>query len=174
MCWRHYERAVKRCWHYWRHLCMILWWTGLQAMRQATPGHSTGAYRPGQGVTVEGCTVSVTWSGRSPRVCCLYEWLRWRLHGPGTSKAQEVRGVWPSDAIWRNRTAPTLVQVMTCCLMALSHYLNQCWLIMSKGTWYSLKGIISKTRFEIAFFLITSISPRDLWVYQFQWCHITS
>ena len=30
---------------------------------------------------------------------------------------------------WRHMSGSTLVQVMACCLMALSHHLNQCWLI---------------------------------------------
>ena len=38
----------------------------------------------------------------------------------------------PSDAIWRQRYGSTLAQVMACCLTAPSHYLNQCWLIISK------------------------------------------
>ena len=38
----------------------------------------------------------------------------------------------PSDAIWRHRSWSTLAQVMACCLTAPSHYLNQCWLIISK------------------------------------------
>ena len=29
---------------------------------------------------------------------------------------------------------------MACCLTAPSHYLNQCWLIISKGEWHSSKG----------------------------------
>ena len=37
----------------------------------------------------------------------------------------------PSDAIWRQRSWTTLVQVMACCLTAPSHHLNQCWLIIS-------------------------------------------
>ena len=36
--------------------------------------------------------------------------------------------LWPCDAIWRQRSWSTLVQVMACCLMAPSHCLNQCWL----------------------------------------------
>ena len=39
--------------------------------------------------------------------------------------------LWPNDAIWRHRTWSTLAQVMTCCLMAPSHYLSQRWLIFS-------------------------------------------
>ena len=40
--------------------------------------------------------------------------------------------LWPNDAIWRHRSGSTLVQVMACCLTASSHYLSQCWLIISK------------------------------------------
>ena len=42
--------------------------------------------------------------------------------------------------IWHNRTWSTLVLVMACCLMAPSHYLNQCWLIISKVFWHSPEG----------------------------------
>ena len=38
----------------------------------------------------------------------------------------------PSDVIWRHRSGSTLAQVMVCCLTAPSHYLNQCWLLISK------------------------------------------
>ena len=38
---------------------------------------------------------------------------------------------WISDAIWRHRSGLTLAQLMACCLTAPSHYLNQCWLIIS-------------------------------------------
>ena len=40
--------------------------------------------------------------------------------------------LWPSDAIWCQRSGSTLDQVMVCCLTAPSHYLNQCWLIITK------------------------------------------
>ena len=33
--------------------------------------------------------------------------------------------LWPGDAIWRHGTRSILVQVMSCCLTAPSHYLNQ-------------------------------------------------
>ena len=45
--------------------------------------------------------------------------------------------LWPSDTIWRHKSGSTLAQVMACCLMAPSHYLNQCWLIISKVQWHS-------------------------------------
>ena len=37
----------------------------------------------------------------------------------------EINSLRPSDAIWRQRSGSTLVQVMACCLTAPSHYLNQ-------------------------------------------------
>ena len=40
--------------------------------------------------------------------------------------------LWPYDGIWQHRSGSTLAHVMACCLMAPSHYLNQCWLIISK------------------------------------------
>ena len=43
----------------------------------------------------------------------------------------QVNSLWPSDAIWRQWSRLTLVQVMACCLTAPSHYLNQCWLIIT-------------------------------------------
>ena len=45
--------------------------------------------------------------------------------------------LWLSDAIWRHRSGSTLAQVMGCCLMAPSHYLNQCWLLISEILWHS-------------------------------------
>ena len=53
----------------------------------------------------------------------------------------------PSDAIWHWISWSTLVQVMARCLMAPSHYLNQCWLIISKVLWHSSEDIIIR-RFE--------------------------
>ena len=45
------------------------------------------------------------------------------------------------------RSGSTLAQVTACCLTAPSHYLNQCWLIISKVLWHSSKNIIIR-RFE--------------------------
>ena len=43
-----------------------------------------------------------------------------------------INSLRPSDAIWRHRSWSTLAQVMACCLTAPTHYMNQCWLIISK------------------------------------------
>ena len=52
----------------------------------------------------------------------------------------ELNSLWPSDAIWRQGSRSTLVQVMACCLTAPSHYLNQCWLIITKVQRCSSEG----------------------------------
>ena len=58
------------------------------------------------------------------------------------SRGRWVNSLWPSDAIRWQGTESTLAQVMACCLMAPSHYLNQCWLIISKVLWHSSEGDI--------------------------------
>ena len=52
----------------------------------------------------------------------------------------QFNSLWPSDAKWRQKSGSTLAQVMSCCLTAPSHYLNQCWLIISKVQWHSSEG----------------------------------
>ena len=78
----------------------------------------------------------------------------------------------PSDTIWHWRSWSTLVQVMACCLTAPSHYLNQCWLIISKVLWHSSEDIIirrfedtnQQSKIENYIFKITLRSPRGQWV----------
>ena len=53
---------------------------------------------------------------------------------------KNFNSLWPSDAIWQQRSGSTLVQVMAWCRQAPSHYLNQCWLILSKVQWHSSDG----------------------------------
>ena len=43
-----------------------------------------------------------------------------------------INSLRPSDDIWWHRSLSTSAQVMACCLTAPSHYLNQCWLTISK------------------------------------------
>ena len=38
---------------------------------------------------------------------------------------------------WRHRSGSILTQVMACCLMDTSHYMNQCWLFTCEVSWYS-------------------------------------
>ena len=51
----------------------------------------------------------------------------------GNTYLMTHNSLWPNDAIWRHGSGSTLAKVMACCLTAPSHYLNQCWLIISDG-----------------------------------------
>ena len=57
-----------------------------------------------------------------------------------TILAPYLNSLWPSDTIWHQGSGSTLAQVMACCLTAPSHYLNQCWLIISEVQWHSSEG----------------------------------
>ena len=46
--------------------------------------------------------------------------------------SQWINSLWPSEAIWQQSSGSTLAQVMACYLTAPSHYLHQCWKIISK------------------------------------------
>ena len=59
-------------------------------------------------------------------------------------QGKRVNTLWRSDAIRWQGTESTLAQVMACCLTASSHYLNQCWLIISKVLCHSSEGIIMR------------------------------
>ena len=76
---------------------------------------------------------------------------------------------WWRHMAWHQRCCSTLVKVTACCRMAPSHYLNQCWLTISKILWHSFQGdICLNTRFidpqivfEIYTFEITIASLRQ-------------
>ena len=61
-----------------------------------------------------------------------------------------INSLWPSDARWRHRTGSTLVQAMACCLTVPSHYLNQCWLIISNVQWHLSKGNSTRNDLNIS------------------------
>ena len=42
-----------------------------------------------------------------------------------------IHSLWPSNAIWLDRSGSTFVQIMAWYLMATSHCLSQCWIITS-------------------------------------------
>ena len=83
-----------------------------------------------------------------------------------------INSLWHRDAIRRQGTKSTLAQVMACCLTASSHYLNQCWLIISKVRWHSSEANIMRrsedtnqlNKIENSIFRIASRSPRGQWV----------
>ena len=47
--------------------------------------------------------------------------------------------MWPGDAIWRDRTGSTLVQVMACRQATPRHFRSQCLPIISAALWHSPK-----------------------------------
>ena len=56
----------------------------------------------------------------------------------------QFNSFWPSGVIWWHRTGSPVPQIAACCLMAPSHYLNQCWLIVDKIQWHSSEGNCSR------------------------------
>ena len=60
----------------------------------------------------------------------------WINHTPLGRNGFYFNSLWPSDTICRHKVGSTLAQAMACCLIAQGHYLNQCWLIMSKVQWH--------------------------------------
>ena len=67
-----------------------------------------------------------------------------------------------SDIIWQHRSGSTSAQVMACCLMAPSHYLNQCWLtVFTKiiGHVGHFRWLGPNVRWEIWRILIEYIKP---------------
>ena len=78
---------------------------------------------------------------------CRYDSFRNDARSKSTQhcrRIQYVNSLWPSGVTWWHRSWSTLAQVMTCCLMAPSHNLNKCWLLISEGfffafTWESFR-----------------------------------
>ena len=83
-----------------------------------------------------------------------------------------------SDTMWRHKFMSTLAQIMACCLTAPSHYLNQCWLIISMVPWHSPKGyftrntsaINNENELEMHLSNISLKFPRGQWVKINTWC----
>ena len=64
-----------------------------------------------------------------------------------------LNSLWPGDAAWRHWFGSLLAQVMACFLMAPSHYLNQCWLIISEVHWQSAQGNFTRQTSVINYLL---------------------
>ena len=78
----------------------------------------------------------------------------------------------PSHVIWQQRSRSTLARVIVCCLTAISHYLNQCWLIIIRVLWHlpqdnftrHCENIYPWYACENYNFNISAISLRNNWV----------
>ena len=86
-----------------------------------------------------------------------------------------INSFWPSDIIRWHRYGSTLAQVMAWCLMAPSHYLNQCWLIVSTDQWRLSKcnfprdtpAINHENRLQFAWIKVLSNLPKPMSWYWF-------
>ena len=102
-------------------------------------------------------TIMTTTNNRSEhmhKICQHFQHIKvWAKWPPFCKHHYQVNSLRPSDAIWRQRSWTTLVQVMACCLMAPSHHLNQCWLIINKALWQSIEGYFKRdnTSVKIAY-----------------------
>ena len=117
----------------WRHY-NALW---RQANVPLEAGHgSTRSLRLQSGL-VANLSPGVHEIDREPRTLDAFRLGRGDVLVCGNDNDQWFNSLWPSGVIWRQRSGSTLTQVMACCLTAPSHYLNQCWLIISEVNWHS-------------------------------------
>ena len=89
----------------------------------------------------------------------------------GHSLKYSVNSLWSIDATRWQRYGSTLTYVIACCLMAPSHYLNQCWIIsVSCGihlrtvSQKQLMNLIQNMCSKIVLFKNTTTFPRNQWV----------
>ena len=96
--------------------------------------------------------VDVNWS-------CMHDMIADDKHG----RWFMFNSLWLNDAIWWHRSGLTLAQVMACCLMVPSHYLNQCWLLM-KGI--LLRAISQEVPMKVTCSLCSKITLQDYCIYE--------
>ena len=112
-----------------------------------------GHQKPGMGSLsswVDNCEKMVTiiisiltlWWQKKCWISEIFQGLRpnYRIIATLISLPKVLNSLWPGDTIWQQRSGSTLAQVIACWLMAPSHYLNQCWLIISMVQWHSYEG----------------------------------
>ena len=103
-------------------LCFPMWDQWVSFCKLDITGSPVGCCHWSRNGMVPNRLQAISWTIDSTVRICMYA-------APG------LNSLGPSDAIWLRRSGSTLAQVMACCLMAPSHYLNQCWLI-SKVWWH--------------------------------------
>ena len=78
-------------------------------------------------------------------IICSVEWDRspWTCIFPNSWERPYARpslnSLRPSNVIWRQGSWSTLAQLMACCLTVPSHYLNQCWQLVSEVSWQQFR-----------------------------------
>ena len=67
---------------------------------------------------------------------------------PSGFRPEFLNSLWPNDAIQRRRSELTLVQVMTCCLMAPGHFRRECWCFIW-AQWHTPEGNFNENAQDI-------------------------
>ena len=81
---------------------------------------------------------------------------------PNNSASSSVNSLQPSDTMWHCRPWLTLAEVMAYCLMAPSHYLRQCWQIISvRSSHIPLRAILQ----EMLKIFILDMSLKIIYLY---------
>ena len=73
-----------------------------------------------------------------------------------------INSLWPGDTIWWHRTGSALIQVMSCCLTALSHYLNQFWPMIKCSVAFTWDQFHKKCSWRKS---VTSVGRLHFWNY---------
>ena len=108
--WNHSSWKISSCLSYEQyHSCWCL------------PGDTMSQFVSRNGIDIVSLSIPATAQDELMAVTC----YRLALNG---MLQWGVDSLWSSDAIWHHRFGAMLDEEMACCLMALSHYLNQYWL----------------------------------------------
>ena len=67
------------------------------------------------------------------------------IHGSSWSGLIKVR---PGETIWRHRSGLILARVMSCYMTAPSHYLSQCWVLISEALWHWPESALTGSPYE--------------------------
>ena len=104
-------------------------------------------------------TISIHDIGCKIFVAFMYVWL------DSLSLCSVIKSIWASHHIGQHRSGSILAQAMACCLMAPSHYLNQCCLFISEVLWHSPESYFALSiQFQNYTCRITATPPRGQWV----------
>ena len=90
----------------------------------------------------------------------------WRLSEKMPIKIYSFNSHWSSDAIWQLGSGSTLAQIMACCLMAPSHYLNQCWFLIGEVLLHSPESYCTVGTQETILWWVSKLYFQD-------YCHIS-
>ena len=83
---------------------------------------------------------------------------------PGPTGPVRVNSPQTSETLWGHKSGSTFDLVMVCCLTTSSHYMNQCWLVISELLW----------RYPVAIYMKIIRCTSLIWVWIFLIYHCNS